>query len=378
MTIFRSCLLILLVLPQYVCAQDFLDRVRRTYLETDGNFDLECQYSRNQTFKVIRASTATVRAKGSMSREFVIETTARRVPLKLTLTNSNGAVDYQISINGAQPQTGRVTDREIKLAPLRDTSLSRDLEVEAITCQIHLASAHPYPLKKGKYHFSVHPHTIYDNQARLKNKIEKYLNDPSYRSVIFLDTDNFRGNLVDLGEFLGGQVPQLPQNDLESDLAQVPAHIPLVVSPAGNNRFTFDGDGAVEIIFSGGNHNYCIWNNTRQVLMSLLNSNSKARVTFRFDLNSIVAQKSGMEELDLSFESKAIDSSNLLKDLLANRAIQERYHFSWLVYFRNLLAQEYAGMYQTFSIKYSAPGYQESFLIEGTGHRKIEVEFQYF
>ncbi len=272
---------------------------------------------------------------------------------------------------------GALKKRDFSLAPVSNRAFDEEFETSKITCHVNFAYAAPVKLTDGNYHFNVHPHTIYDNQSRLKAPVEAYLNDPSFKSYIFLETGNFRGNLVNLHNFFANLAPQLPESNLSSDLVQVPLETQLVVSPSGNNRFVIDADKEVRITYTGGNHNYCIWNSTRNVLMALLNSKSEAKVVFTYDTQAIVAQQSGMEGLALDFPRGAVSRSNLLKDLFAQKSLLSNYHFSYLIFFRNLFAKEYSGMYRTFKINYKAEGYNETFVIEGLGKKHVEVDFNY-
>jgi hypothetical protein len=111
--------------------------------------------------------------------------------------------------------------------------------------------------------------------------------------------------------------------------------------------------------------------------MGLMASRSEAKVNFFYDTKAIVAQQRGMEGLNISFNKKDVYKSNLLFDLLSKEAIRSNYHFSYLVFFRNYFAQEYAGMYRTFKVNYSAEGYKESFTMQGRGTKDLEVNFNY-
>ncbi len=47
------------LIPSIVLAQDFPSRVKAAYEEADNNFDLDCYYSFNQSFKLITAVSET-------------------------------------------------------------------------------------------------------------------------------------------------------------------------------------------------------------------------------------------------------------------------------------------------------------------------------
>ena len=243
---------------------------------------------------------------------------------------------------------------------------------------MNIAYAYPFEIKDGNYHFNVHPHKIYDWQSRLRETTEKYLNDPYYSSVIFLETGNRRGDLVNVHKIFDNIDYKLPETKPDTALVNVPLDVPLVVSPAGNNRFEIKAVNEINITFTGGNHNYCIWNVTRHVIENLMNSLSEAKVKFSYDTKSIVAQPRGIEGLGIDFNKREINRSNLLHDLLKNKSIQARYHSEYLRYFKDYIGKEYSGMYRTYKINYKAEGFEADVVLEGQGHKSIEISFSYF
>lgn len=327
--------------------------------------------------KLITPVSETRRGTDSISREFLIEVPGKEIAMSFKLDRSNGKLEYKVLLDQIHVSQGRLKRREFFIAPIRDSSFSEEIEASRIYCHVNFAYAYPYELVDGNYHFNVHPHLKYDWQKRLKVPVEKYLNDSSYQSVIFLEAGNYRGNLVNVHSFLDGLDYTLPPIPVDSDLEDIPDDVPLIVSPAGNNRFDFKVRKEVNITFTGGNHNYCIWNVSRHVLENLMNSKSEARVNFSFDVKSIVAQIRGVEGMGMNFNRSAVNRSNLLKDLLSEPYVQVKYHSAWLSYFRGYLAEEYSGMYKTFKINYKAEGFETSIILKGNGGRNLEVNFSY-
>jgi hypothetical protein len=372
-----TILSLILLFPLTSFGQDFATRVKSAYELNDKNFELDCYYIRSQDFKLINPKAKTIRSANQLSREFILETSTTSIPMTFTVTRSESSIDYSVILNKVHESKNKLKLRQFYIAPIADQNFARQFETSKINCHVNFADAEPVALSDGDYHFNVHPHTIYDWQNKLKAPIEAYLNNPQYESMIFLESNNDRGNAVDLHGFFNGQDPKLSASTLKSDLQNVPTETPMIVSPSGNNRFKMAADSLVNITFSGGNHNYCIWNSTRQVLMGLMKSKSEARINFFYDTKAIVAQQRGMEGLNINFPRKAVNKSNLLSDLLSDQAFQSGYHFSYLIFFRNYFAQEYAGMYRTFKVIYDAPGYSETFIMNGLGTKDLEVSFNY-
>lgn len=371
--------LFIAVMPFTLYAQSFAERVTETYLKTDKNFDIDCSYSYNKTLKIIKPVGETLKGPDQMSREFVIEGNNRRLPMNFSLTRNNRGFVYKVLINQEHQSTGKLSRRDFHIAPIKDQAFASEFETSKIRCKINFAYAYPEVLYDGNYHFSVHPHKTYDWQSRLKASIENYLNDTDFKSIIFLETGNYRGELVNINDFLNGVDYNLPPNKVDSDLVHVPDETSLVVSPAGNNRFSIKAERELNITFTGGNHNYCIWNVSRHVIEDLMNSDSEAKVNFFYDTKAIVAQPRGIEGegLEINFNRREVNRSNLLKDLLNRKEIQPRYHASYLEYFRDFIGKQFSGMYKTYKLNYKAEGYETTVILEGQGIRHLEVSFTY-
>lgn len=367
------------LLPFTVFAQSFAESVTQTYLQTDKNFDIECAYSYNKTLKLITPLGETLKGPTHLSREFIIEGNERRLPMSFTLTRNNRGFEYSVLINQEHKSSGKLTRRDFYIAPIKDQAFATEFETAKIRCKINFAYAYPQVLDDGNYHFSVHPHKTYDWQSRLKETIENYLNDANFSSIIFLETGNHRGELVNINHFLDGINYSLPPNKVDSDLVQVPYNTSLVVSPAGNNRFEIKAERELNVTFTGGNHNYCIWNVTRHVIEDMMNSKSEAKVNFYYDTKAIVAQPRGIEGegLEINFNRRDVNRSNLLKDLLKEKEIQARYHASYLEYFRDFIGRQFSGMYKTYKLNYKAEGFETTVILEGQGSRNLEVNFTY-
>lgn len=377
---FLFACLITSLLPLSLYAQSFAERMNEAYTKTDKNFELQCFYSRNKTFKLITPLGETIKSPDQISREFQIENNDRLIPMTFIVARIKGKFEFRIDLNKEHTLSGKLSNRSFFIPLIKDQSFASEFETSRIMCRVNFAEAYPHVLEDGNYHISVHPHKVYDWQSRLKASIENYLNDPSFTSIIMLESNNRRGDVVNMHQFFDGvdyKIP--PYKKVESDLVAVPEYVPLIVSPAGNSRFTIKAENQINITFTGGNHNYCIWNVTRHVIEDLMQSRSSARINFYYDTNSIVAQPKGIEGegLVINFRNKDVSRSNLLKDLLASKEVQSRYHTSYLQYFRDFLAKQYAGMYKTYKINYKAEGFETSVILEGTGTRNLEINLTY-
>ncbi len=370
--------LFLVLGPATSWAQDFATRMVETYRETDRNFDLDCYYSYNKTYQLITPASDTVKGSDSLTRKFEIDNGKRTINLEFSVKMKDSKAVYEAVFDKRTVAAGVIKNRDFYLPQLTDRNLQAEFETNKIMCSVNFAYALPYVLEDGTYHINVHPHTIYDWQNRLKAPIEKYLNDVNYNSFILLEAGNVRGNLVNIQNFFDGKEPNLVLPNFPSTLVEVPHYTPLIVSPAGNSRYDIRAQSEINIVFTGGNHNYCIWNVARHVLENLLNSKSSAEVNFRYDMSAIVAQVRGVEKTGINFPRASVAKSNLLLDLLSEKAVQVTYHKNYLHYFSTWLAAEYIGMYRTYTVDYEGPGFKETRTYQGKGTRDLKVTFRYF
>ena len=356
----------------------FQERARDTYLTTDKNYSLDCMYGSNEKFQIINPVNETKKTSHTLERSFVIETSTNKVPMDFILKRVGKKFEYEIRFDKKYLSSGPLKYREFQLNPITNQALAQEIDLPRLMCQVNLAYAHPYPLTDGNYHINVHPHARYDWMRKLKTITENYLKDQRFESLVLLETTNYRGNSVNLNDFFNGVDYRLKQTEMDLVLSEVAEDIPLIVSPAGNSEYIFDVDKELNVTFTGGNHNYCIWNVTRHIILGLLRSKSTAVINFNYDSAAIVAQRRGVEGLGLDFPKSDYNRSNLLKDLLENKSIIDRYHRNWLWYFQNTLGKRYVGQFKSYTINYQAPGWQRTVVVNGNGSRDLIVNINVF
>jgi hypothetical protein len=350
--------------------------MKETYLLTDKNFDIDCRYAFNKNFKLLTPTSETVKGETFIQRDFKVETDSKTASMSFILKSVGDKHSYTILFDQKHRSESKLAKREFYIAPVNDVHFSREFETSQIVCSVNFAYAYPFVLNDGDYHINVHPHKIYDWQSLLKTKIENYFSNNLFQSLILLETGNYRGNLVNISDFLNNIDYRLPQVDYASDLDKIP-EIPLIVSPAGHNRYDFQASNELNITFTGGNHNYCIWNNTREVLESFMRSKSNAKVTIYYDSNSIIAQAKGIEGFRFNFPRSDIKQSNLLKNLLANSKNALNYHSHYHRYFKDSFFREFMGMFKSIRLNYRAAGFNQTNVIQGQGNRELEISLVY-
>lgn len=373
----QKLFLTLLVLSTNLYAESFIDRMNETYLKVDKNFDIDCRYSFNKTNQLVTPVSSTQKTNSTIERSFNLHNEKSSISMKFQLRKNGKGFSYFITFGNEATTSGELGKRDFYIAPVSNSRVADEYETSQIFCSINFAYEYPYKLTDGNYHINVHPHKRYDWQSLLKENTEKYLNDPSYKSIVLLDTGNYRGNLVDIETFLSNRPYSLPQNDYDSELINVPVSIPLLVSPAGHNRYEIEANSEVNVTFTGGNHNYCIWNNTRRVLEGLMRSKSLARINIYYDAYNTVAQQRGIEGMRLNFSRRSINHSNRLSSLLADQSAARGYHDSYYYYFKNYFFNEFKGSFRSVKLLYKAKSYQKNDTIQGNGSRDLEINLVY-
>ncbi len=360
-----------------IMAMDFPARMQEAYTRTDKNFDLDCVYTYNNTFQLITPVSKTIKGPDFIQREFILENSQRSVPMTFLVKKDDRSFNYTLTFDNKYKSENKIKNRDFQISPVNNREFAQEFETSKIYCQVNFAYAHPTPISDGNYHINVHPHVAYDWQNLLQETTERYLADSNYKSLILLETGNYRGNLVNIDSFLSNFDYKLPKTDYETNLVTVPSDIELIVSPAGNSRYQIKAENEMNITFTGGNHNYCIWNSSRWLIMGLMRSKTQAKLNLIYDTASIVAQPRGMEGIGINFPKRDVNHSNLLKDLLLNTKNSASYHANYLDFFKRILLARFTGMYKTVKINYEAEGFVRNEVIKGNGERELEINFIY-
>lgn len=344
------------------------------YANNNQYFELECSYFNPADHKTIVPLGETLKIENGYSRQFQIQTPKETANLKFYLNRKDRKNFAEIYINEKlyfSKRIRRVNDREFYL-PWDKNGLN--LETQDIFCEVNFAENKP-TIIYGNTHLNIHPHVNYDPDKLTAPGAEELFNE--YPSKIMLEDGNLKGNNADLDEFLtDGSLWLFQGHWVMTD--EYRNYVEYVVSPAGHNRFFWDTKEAVEIHYTGGNHNYCIWNNARNLLRAYLKSYSSKQVTINYHMDAIVAQWGGIIS-GLSFSKSAYNRSPLIKDLLGpenDNAIDyvEAYH-KYFAY--QYIDQEFLGYIKTLKIRTIFKDQVLERTINGNGSLDKEIIFKY-
>lgn len=358
--------------------QDFDAQMRQAYLENDQRADLSCFYYNPSNFKLVRTVGSTEITPGEMKRGFELLTSKSQTSMDFEVfLTPQGDVHYLIKFQNGEvlsDKISKIKEREFYLPLTSRPSFNQKFEISKIYCSINFAKEEPLELEE-KTHLNVHPHSRYDYLDLTTDKAANLFRNSKWSSLILLEEGNYKGNLVDLSAYLAGEKPSLPQNFYESNARPAP-ETKLVVSPAGHNRFVIKSEQDLEILFTGGNHNYCIWNNTRNLLYAYLRSPFENEISVIYDTQAIVAQRRGIIG-GLSFPWRDHRRSNLLADLFKNSSSAKKYHQNYFNYFLNDYLNPFKGLFSELIFEYQSAGFSQTSRVLGQGKRKLKIKFIY-
>lgn len=342
------------------------------YTKNNQYFELECTYFSPSSHKIIKPSSDTLFQKNYVSRSFDIITPTQSHSLKFDLIRNDDDILAKIYLANDlyfEKEIKKTKDREFYLPFPKG---SNPLELQDIFCEINFAENKPVEIM-GDTHLNIHPHTAYDYNSLTVAGAEELIS--SYPTMVMLEDGNYKGNLVDLELFLATGDINLGQKywELTGDFNP---DVNYVISPAGHNRFIWMSLNKTNIHYTGGNHNYCIWNNTRNLLRSYFKSESNQAVNIYYHLDAIVAQIGGIIG-GLSFSRRLYNKSPLIGDLLREEKVYKKYINSYHSYFISSFLSEFKGYYKSLSIitKFKDLTLKKSF--RGKGLYDKEINFIY-
>lgn len=358
---------------------DFAGAMHESYEKNDQQVWIGCSYFRPSSEKLVIALGKTVRGPRSVERRFKLQDGDDEVEMLIRILKKGDDALYRAEFalgRSVEGEISSVKERSFYLPFTRDYDFNQKFEVNKVFCSLNISKEKPYVLNESKYHFAVHPHTRYDYLNVTSEGVISYLRNSTYQSLLLLEEGNFRGNLVELSDVFAQRRFELPRNFYESAIEEVFEGNDLVVSPAGHNDFSFQAQGDVEVLYTGGNHNYCIWNNTRNLLKSYFNSKAQGELAIVYDSSAIVAQRKGII-WGLSFSWFSHRKSNLLKDLFADHKAARKYHENYFEYFEENIDELYSGLYAELVLSYESQAFSKIIKLKGAGKRKLRVNFLY-
>lgn len=380
---------ILSFLPFLLFSQSFnRDRTIKTFEDSFKNRELRCVYFQPEKNIMITPVDETSFIKNSLSRNFKIETVSDSIDLSVEIFNNPDpmykvVVDNNIVYEGILDQVLFTRLLEFNyggffLSYLNQVSGNiqtlKNINLSKIKCNLDVAKTPPLVLE-GSHHISVHPHSNYDYLSLLGDPIASYLE--SMRSYVLIESRERLAKDIDYKKFLETGVYST-NYPIYRTAVDIPDNALTAISPVGYNDFIFEGD-EVEIFYTGGNHNYCIFNNTRNVLWALLYSKKEIKLKINYDSSAVVVQRRGiLDNKSLHFKKKHVKGSNILKDVfLKNPNLFNKYHNGYSNYFEYGFLSYFKGLYKKLIYTYNADGFTREKVLDGNGERTLEITLNY-
>ena len=357
-------------------------KFEQAYIDLNKNASVYCSYNADAKDKFLKRVNTTVIPHKSFSSafktsngEFEIKVSYIDEEVKGELIVESISVPVQIERNGWRYKTNDV-EFDNKMIKNAKVDLST-YEFNKLFCQIELAKAKTFNITEDSIHINIHPHPEYDVRRASNPNVQKYLDQDFKQEVILLDDYHLKGNGKSIEDFFENGYSNLSRYTSLSEPELVFADkSPFIIGPAGHNTYNINVE-SLEVVFTGGNHNYCMWNNARNLLDAALVSDTNSVVNFIYDTEAIVVQKGGMLS-DLSISRSVFKKSNLLKNILNNSSLKERERYlnGYFDYFAESYIKDKKHLFS--EIVFNMSGIiEKSKKVSGNGNKKLTVNFIY-
>ena len=272
----------------------------------------------------------------------------------------------------------RYRNIEFKFRRLNEISSNfvKKHNLQKIRCRIAMYYDEPIVIEKSKVHIGMHPHPEFDYTGYTKDAMESYFKDQSFQSFLILDNHTYYQS-ADVEEFLDKTAAHRRKKEHRSKPElYVPDHVKLSVASGGWGFYKFKTN-KVEVIYTGGNMNHCIYNNTYYLIDGFLQYNTSGQLKVIYDLDGIVTQRRG--RIGPRMRNRKGDLSGIiLKDVFNEKPLLEKeFHQD----FSTDLIQKRIGYRKNFFQKVSfSYKYKDKLIrreIKGNGSGKYSIEFSF-
>lgn len=352
------------------------NRFERVLTANDNRYQLHCElYDRSNFIRTVTPIGQTQFKKGSyLYRQFNLQTSDGNKEFSLQVYASGNTPRYQAKIEGATLQgevEEGVTNHHKKRMTFRHNLLGK------VTCYTEFAYEPNHVLGEGNHHINVHPHSYYDFRNVTSGQTNRYYADSSLKSLMLLEDYSWKEGRVNLVNFLRTGITGLSHRDPGTIVGNVPANADVKVSAAGHNRYTLAAKEKLKITYTGGNHNYCIWNNTRRVFNAIMESEDNPVVEIIYKQDAIVVQRAGIIG-GLSFSRWGdIRKTNRLGDLMQKPDVAKGYHQAYFNFFAHSQFGYYSHRFKSLTLTYDSQFYKNRIVIQGSGERHIQIHLKY-
>lgn len=371
----------------FAFANDNQALMNRTYDLAYKNASVNCEYYYwRDVPKIVTVSQKTNRAEGHALGKFAVN--GKTIDVLIKNGGSNGIVDFRV--DGVQFQgslKNRGTANEINHIQLNltglnpeQTAMSQAVQLNDMDCSVEIGMENHHKLTQERVHINMHPHQNYDFDGESIPGIKRELSKSSQQLMLLDDSTNnkFKALGTNFNSFIQNGVWGLSTPPMTPPAFEIPRDIPLKLSQAGHNRFTLMLPN-YEITYSGGNHNFCILNNTRRVMHGFMENPKAQSITFKYPLDAIVVQRSTWLKGG-DFSRSDLKYSNMLSKVfpqMGNKKVT-KYLNAYFDYFKWNYFPEKKFFFATVTFRQVLKGgYERVETIQGEGEGHIDVTFEY-
>ena len=164
----------------------------------------------------------------------------------------------------------------------------RKLGLMAMSCRVNAHRDLPTVLTQKKVHINMHPHSIYDPNGITLNTAQKYLDDPSFQQIVYIENRDLTYH-SDLDDFLKESAKGAQIANVSLPLVDIPENAEVISASAGHALYKIEVSN-LDVYYTGGNSNYCILNNVKRLIDRFIQHNESGNLTINFDMDGIVGQ----------------------------------------------------------------------------------------
>jgi hypothetical protein len=361
-------------------------RIDKSYQDLNELAGIRCKYIGTGTYHALKRFESKVVTGESITTDYSVDDT----PFSIVVSpnDDDGAAsfnfeDASIPARVSNDRYGRfyrwVTNNiKINFSKLNESQndISKKYDLSRLKCEVEVAVASIHEITDSNMHINVHPHKNYDVRGGSNAKVQEYLDTYIGQQLVLLDDKDKKGDGYDVNDFFSDGFADLTRKYFFDPEVLISEDIPMLISPAGHNEYIVTNKNQ-NVVFTGGNHNYCMWNNTRHIIDAALISDMNESIVFTYDTSGIVVQRGGIIN-GLAIPKSVFNKSNLLENIFNNFTTQNRnkYLQSYFDYFTNEFLTKKKGMYSkvTFIQEGLLPQTKE---VIGSGNREFTVKFNY-
>ncbi len=354
-------------------ATDMDTRIKAKYSELHKNAKTFCDFTGDPVSNRIEHLSYKVNPKKSIVTQLLID----GIPATITILPKSKKGEAVLSIDGKSISASIKRSNKLKFN-LRE--LNADFivkhDLRRLNCFVDIAVADTFELTYTETHINVHPHANYDYRGLTSVNVQNFMEIFPERSLVLLDDSNGKAVGYNLPNFINFGGDHFSVKKFPNPSFEIPENIKMIVAPAGHNRFKVIHPETT-IHYTGGNHNYCMLNNTRRIMDGFFHNDDAKVLSFIFYTDSIVAQRKGVisGKPAIPFNIFKIQKKYVLSEIFEAMSSEEV--ATYKNFFKNFYARDLKGFrhqyFKTLTINYEG----ERIVLTGSGERELTINFKY-